>query len=32
MASVGVFSNMLVIEDEELAQKALKTLLFLLFQ
>lgn len=31
MASVGVFSNMLLIQDEELAQKALKTLLFLLF-
>jgi len=31
MAAVGVFSNMLLLEDEELAQKALKTLLFLLF-
>ena len=32
LASIGVFSNMLLLEDKELAQKALKTLLFLLFQ
>ena len=32
LASIGVFSNMLLLEDQELAQKAPKTLLFLLFQ
>jgi tubulin-specific chaperone D len=31
IAAAGVFSKMLEIENEELAQKALKTLLFLLF-
>lgn len=31
LASIGVFSNMLLLEDKELAQKAIKTLLFLLF-
>ena len=32
LASIGVFSNMLLLEDKELAHKAPKTLLFLLFQ
>ena len=31
MASIGVFSNMLIFDDQELVTKALRSLLFLLY-